>query len=129
MEELELEQRITRLVINGHIPLPCTVTVAVKFLGNHDTSSLPQAVLTSPAMGETAGRRSGYPVVKHKPGNEGWGHDAAPVVRRQPPSSPAQRLAGTRMPRATRCVPHPPVPPIAIPFKGVNGEVGVYLPL
>ena len=59
MEQIALELRITRLVINGRIPLPCSLTVAVQFLGTHDTSGLPQAVLMSPAMGETAGRRSG----------------------------------------------------------------------
>jgi len=63
-----LEQKITRLVINGHIPLPSTLTVAAQFLGTLDTSSLLRAVLMSPAMGETAGRRSGHPVAKHKPG-------------------------------------------------------------
>jgi len=68
MEGIGLEQRITRLVINGHIPLPCSLTVAAEFLGKHNTSSLPLAVLKSPAMGETVGRRSGYPVVKLKPG-------------------------------------------------------------
>lgn len=85
MEKVALELRVTRLVINGHIPLPCSLTVAAQILGTHDTSSLPLAVLMSPAMGETTGRRSGHPVVKLKPGNEGWGHEAAPVVRRQPP--------------------------------------------
>ncbi len=55
MVGIALEQRITRLVINGHIPLPCSLTVAVDFLGKYDTSSLPLAVLMSPAMGETAG--------------------------------------------------------------------------
>ncbi len=68
MEQIGLELRITRLVINGHIPLPCSLTAAHDFLGTLATSSLPQAVLKSPAMGETAGRRSGSPVVKHKPG-------------------------------------------------------------
>jgi len=68
MEEMALELRITRLVINGHIPLPCSLTGAVQFLGTHDTSSLPLAVLMSPAMGETTGDGRGYPVVKHKPG-------------------------------------------------------------
>lgn len=55
MEGIALEMRITRLVINGSIPLPCSLTVAVQFLGQHDTSSLPLAVLKSPAMGETTG--------------------------------------------------------------------------
>lgn len=68
MEGIAMEMRITRLVINGHIPLPCSLTVAVQFLGTHDTSSLPRAVLMSPAMGETAGDGRGYPVVKLKPG-------------------------------------------------------------
>jgi len=56
---MSLEQRVTRLVINGHIPLPCTLTEAAEFLGKYDTNSLPLAVLKSPAMGETIGRRSG----------------------------------------------------------------------
>jgi len=85
MEQIALEMRVTRLVINGHIPLPCSLTVAVQFLGTHNISSLSQAVLMSPAMGETAGDGRGYPVVKLKPGDRGWGHEAAPVVRRQPP--------------------------------------------
>ncbi len=85
MEQITLELRITRLIINGHIPLPCTLQEAAVFLGIHHTSSLPLAVLTSPAMGETTGDGRGYPVVKHKPGIKGWGHEAAPVVRRQPP--------------------------------------------
>ena len=55
MGGIALEMRVTRLVINGHIPLPCTLTAAEAFLRNHDTSSLPQAVLMSPAMGETVG--------------------------------------------------------------------------
>ena len=59
LESLALEQRYTRLVINGHIPLPATLTAAAVFLGQFDTSSLPLAVLMSPAMGETTGRRSG----------------------------------------------------------------------
>ncbi len=59
MEKINLELRVTRLIINGHIPLPCSLTEAIHFLGTHDTSSLPLAVLTSPAMGETTGRRSG----------------------------------------------------------------------
>lgn len=52
---MSLEQRVTRLVINGHIPLPCSLTDATKFLGEFDTTSLPLAVLKSPAMGETCG--------------------------------------------------------------------------
>lgn len=85
MEQITLEQRVTRLVINGHIPLPCSLTAVAEFLGTHNTTSLPLAVLTSPAMGETRGDGRGYPVVKHKPGNKGWGHDAAPGVSRQLP--------------------------------------------
>jgi len=61
MEQIALEMRVTRLVINGHIPLPCSLTEAAVFLGAHHTSSLPLAVLKSPAMGETIGRRSGLP--------------------------------------------------------------------
>ncbi len=68
MEQIALELRLTRLIINGHIPLPCSLTAAVEFLGTHETSSLPLAVLTSPAMGETTGDGRGYPVVKLKPG-------------------------------------------------------------
>jgi len=68
MDQIELELRATRLVINGHIPLPCSVMECATFLGTHDTSSLPRAVLMSPAMGETTGDGRGYPVVKHKPG-------------------------------------------------------------
>jgi len=59
MEEIALELRLTRLVINGHIPLPCSVMEATEFLGKYDTTSLPLAVLKSPAMGETRSRRSG----------------------------------------------------------------------
>jgi len=59
MEQIALELKVTRLVINGYIPLPCSLTAAAEFLGTHDTSSLPLAVLMSPAMGETTGRRSG----------------------------------------------------------------------
>ncbi len=59
MAQIALEQRLTRLVITGAIPLPCSLTEAVAFLGTHDTSSLPLAVLMSPAMGETTGRQSG----------------------------------------------------------------------
>jgi len=63
-----LEMRVTRLVVNGHIPLPCSLMGAAQFLGTHDISSLPLAVLMSPAMGETTGDGRGYPVVKLKPG-------------------------------------------------------------
>jgi len=88
MEQIALELRVTRLVINGHIPLPCSLTDAAAFLGEHHTSSLPLAVLMSPAMGETTGRRSGLSRRKTKsPVIKGWGHEAAPVVRRQPPSN------------------------------------------
>jgi len=59
MAQLAFELRVTRLVINGHIPLPCSLMAAVAFLGTYDTSSLPLAVLKSPAMGETTGRQSG----------------------------------------------------------------------
>jgi len=65
---ISLEQRITRLVINGHIPLPCSLTAAGEFLGTYDITSLSLAVLMSPAMGETRDDGRGYPVVKHKPG-------------------------------------------------------------
>ena len=58
--EIGLEQRFTRLVINGHIPLPTTLTDAVTFLGRHDTTGLPPAVLKSPAMGETRGDGRGF---------------------------------------------------------------------
>jgi len=68
MEEITLEQRVTRLVINGHIPLPCSLMVAAGFLGHQDTTSLLLAVLMSPAMGETRGDGRGYSVVKLKPG-------------------------------------------------------------
>jgi len=85
MEQIALELRVTRMVINGHIPLPTTLTGAAEFLGAHDTTSLLLAVLMSPAMGETRGDGRGYPVVKLKPGIKGWGHEAAPVVRRQHP--------------------------------------------
>jgi len=57
MEGISMELRVTRLVINGHIPLPCTLDSAAGYLGAYDTSGLPQAVLMSPAMDETAGRR------------------------------------------------------------------------
>jgi len=68
MDAIALELRVTRLIINGHIPLPCSLMAAVEFLGTYETSSLPQAVLMSPAMGETASDGRGYPVVKLKPG-------------------------------------------------------------
>jgi len=35
-----LAMKIERLVINGHIPLPCSLMEAAQFLGTHDTSSL-----------------------------------------------------------------------------------------
>ena len=41
MDEIGLLMRVTRLVINGHIPLPSSLTDAVVFLGHHDTSGLP----------------------------------------------------------------------------------------
>ena len=40
MGELMWRVRVERLVINGHIPLPCTAMEAARFLGNHDTTSL-----------------------------------------------------------------------------------------
>lgn len=40
MKELMMEQRIVRLIIAGHIPLPCSATVAIKFLGTYDATSL-----------------------------------------------------------------------------------------
>jgi len=121
MEQITLELRVTRLVINGHIPLPCTLMEAAEFLGKHDTSGLPRAVLMSPAMGETTGDGRGYPVVKHKPGKKGWGHEAAPVVRQQPPSRPAQRLAATREPWTSRSVHYRTIPKVAVRLKGVGG--------
>jgi len=42
MAQLNIKLRIERLVVNGHIPLPCTVTEAARFLGEHDTTSLLQ---------------------------------------------------------------------------------------
>jgi len=114
MEGIGLEQRITRLVINGHIPLPCSLMVATEFLGKHNTASLLLAVLMSPAMGETRSDGRGYPVVKHKPGSEGWGHEAAPVVRQQPPLRSAQRLVGTGVPRTARCLHYRTIPVVAI---------------
>lgn len=78
MQEVRLITRLGQLHLHGHIPYLITPTDAVAYLGTLDTSSLPSAVLMSPAMGETASRRSGLPVVKHKPGNKGWGHEAAP---------------------------------------------------
>ena len=68
MKQINLELRVTRLLNNGHIPLPCSLTAAVEFLGAYNTTGLPQAVLKSPAMGETRGDGRGYPVVKLKPG-------------------------------------------------------------
>lgn len=121
MEQIALELRVTRLIINGHIPLPSTLTAAAKFLGEYNTTSLLLAVLKSPAMGETRGDGRGKSVVKLKPGNKGWGHEAAPVVRRQPPSGPAQRLAATRVPWATRSLHHQPVPVITVGFKAISG--------
>jgi len=68
MDQIALELRVTRLIINGHIPLPCSLMAATEFLGTLDTSSLPLAVLMSPAMGETTGDGRGKSVVKLKPG-------------------------------------------------------------
>jgi len=42
MNETMLMVQIQRLVANGHIPLPCSLTEAVRFLGTHDTTSLLQ---------------------------------------------------------------------------------------
>jgi len=101
MENIALELRVTRLVINGHIPLPCSLMEAAVFLGTHHTNSLPLAVLKSPAMGETIGRQSGHPVVNFKPGNKRMG--ARSCARRQTAAS----LSRTpRMPRTTRCLEH-----------------------
>jgi len=68
LEGVSLELRVTRLIINGHIPLPCSLTAVHEFLGKFDPSSLPLAVLMSPAMGETTGDGRGFPVGKLKPG-------------------------------------------------------------
>jgi len=125
MEKIALELKVTRLVITGHIPLPCSLTEAALFLGTHNISSLPLAVLRSPAMGETTDDGRGYPVVKLKPGIKGRGHEAAPVVRRQPPSSSAQRLVGTRVPRASRCLQDGPVPVVAVGLESVGFSQGV----
>lgn len=95
MEAVALEMRVSRLIVNGHIPLPCSLTVAAEFLGTHDASSLPQAVLKSPAMGETAGRRSGLPVVKLKPGIYGRGHEAAPSADGEAILLTRSRVAGS----------------------------------
>ena len=51
MEQIMLEQRITRLVINGHIPLPTTLTVAAEFLGTYNASSLPHSGTDEPCNG------------------------------------------------------------------------------
>jgi len=51
MEQLALELRITRLVISGAIPLPCSLMAAVEFLGTHDTSSLPLSGTDEPCDG------------------------------------------------------------------------------
>jgi len=85
MNKIRIESQIQMLGQRGIIPFPISLTEIVAFLGKFDTSSLLPAVLMSPAMGETASDGRGYPVVKHKPGNKGWGHEAAPVVRRQHP--------------------------------------------
>jgi len=51
MKGLQLEMRLTRLVINGHIPLPSTLMVAAEFLGKFDTSSLPHGGTDEPFDG------------------------------------------------------------------------------
>lgn len=42
MNEVMWSLALERLVVNGHLPLPCTLTEANAFLGTYDTSSLPQ---------------------------------------------------------------------------------------
>ncbi len=42
MTELTWHMTIERAVINGLIPLPCTVTEATRFLGTFETTSLLQ---------------------------------------------------------------------------------------
>ncbi len=68
MIEVRLITRLGQLHLHGHIPYLITPMDAARLLGQCDTSSLPSAVLMSPAMGETASDGRGYPVVKHKPG-------------------------------------------------------------
>lgn len=40
MTETMLMLQVERLVVNGHIPLPSTLTEVAAFLGSHDTSGL-----------------------------------------------------------------------------------------
>jgi len=68
MMEVNLQSKCMALANRGHILLPFQLTAVAEYLGVQDTSSLPLAVLMSPAMGETTGDGRGYPVVKHKPG-------------------------------------------------------------
>jgi len=76
--EVHLQSKCMNLANRGLILLPFQLTAVAQYLGEQDTSSLPSAVLTSSAMSETASDGRGYPVVKLKPGREGWGHEAAP---------------------------------------------------
>ncbi len=68
MISISFQAKVSQLVAAGHILLPTTLTEVATYLGTLDTSSLLQAVLKSPAMGETAGDGRGFPVVKLKPG-------------------------------------------------------------
>ncbi len=68
MTEVNLQSKCQALANRGLILLPFQLTAVAAFLGTQDTSSLPSAVLMSPAMGETASDGRGYPVVKLKPG-------------------------------------------------------------
>jgi len=76
MMEVNLQSKCMALANRGLILLPFQLTAVAQYLGSQDTSSLPSAVLTSPAMGETASDGRGYPVVKLKPGMKGRGHDS-----------------------------------------------------
>ncbi len=40
MTELMIKMTVERAVVNGLIPLPCTLTEAARFLGTFETSSL-----------------------------------------------------------------------------------------
>lgn len=68
MMEISLQSKCMALANRGLILLPFQLTAVAEYLGAQDTSSLPLAVLMSPAMGETTGDGRGYPVVKLKPG-------------------------------------------------------------
>jgi len=57
--EVNLQSKCMALANRGLILLPFQLTAVAAFLGTQDTSGLPSAVLMSPAMGETASRRSG----------------------------------------------------------------------